>query len=91
MASAPALLDAAFQARLAAAASRAGIATMRMPSGAGHDASVFANTGVPSAMLFVRSRNGSHNPHEAMALEDLSAAAAVARAAIIDICRHPAA
>lgn len=42
-----------------------------MPSGGGHDAAVFANAGVPSAMVFVRNRNGSHNPDEAMESEDL--------------------
>jgi len=37
-----------------------------MPSGAGHDSSVFANAGVPSGMIFVRNDKGSHNPHETM-------------------------
>jgi len=41
-----------------------------IPSGAGHDASLFANAGVPSGMLFVRNQNGSHNPHEAMDIDD---------------------
>jgi N-carbamoyl-L-amino-acid hydrolase len=86
LASAPASMDVTWQARLEAAARRAGIAAKRMQSGAGHDASVFANAGVPSAMLFVRSRNGSHNPQEAMEIEDLAAATTVARNAIIDSC-----
>lgn len=41
-----------------------------LPSGAGHDAAVFANAGIPSGMVFVRNRNGSHNPHEAMEIDD---------------------
>jgi N-carbamoyl-L-amino-acid hydrolase len=41
-----------------------------MPSGAGHDAAVFANAGIPTGMIFVRNENGSHNPDEAMSLED---------------------
>lgn len=41
-----------------------------MPSGAGHDSSVFANAGVPSGMIFVRNDKGSHNPHETMDFED---------------------
>lgn len=41
-----------------------------IPSGAGHDASLFANAGIPSGMLFVRNQNGSHNPHEAMEMDD---------------------
>ena len=47
-----------------------GVAHEVLPSGAGHDASLFANAGIPSGMLFVRNRNGSHNPHEAMDLDD---------------------
>ena len=46
------------------------------------DAAVFANEGVPSAMIFVRNANGSHNPHEAMSLNDFGAGAALMRAAI---------
>ena len=43
-----------------------------MPSGAGHDAAVFAKVGIPSAMIFVRNENGSHNADEAMSLEDFA-------------------
>lgn len=46
------------------------IAHERIPSGAGHDAALFANGGVPSGMVFVRNQNGSHNPYEAMELSD---------------------
>lgn len=42
----------------------------RLPSGAGHDAAVFANEGIPSAMIFVRNEHGSHNPDEAMEIDD---------------------
>jgi len=45
---------------------------LEMPSGAGHDAAVFAKVGVPSAMIFVRNEHGSHNPEETMALEDFA-------------------
>lgn len=41
-----------------------------MPSGAGHDAAVFANAGIPSAMIFIRNENGSHNAQEAMDIDD---------------------
>lgn len=47
------------------------------PSGAGHDAAVFANAGIPSAMLFIRNQHGSHNPHEAMELDDFIEASEV--------------
>jgi len=43
-----------------------------MASGAGHDAAVFAKVGIPSAMIFVRNQHGSHNPEEAMSLEDFA-------------------
>jgi N-carbamoyl-L-amino-acid hydrolase len=44
-----------------------------MASGAGHDAAEFARNGVPSAMVFLRNANGSHNPAEAMDIADLMA------------------
>jgi N-carbamoyl-L-amino-acid hydrolase len=43
-----------------------------MASGAGHDAAVFAKLGIPTGMIFVRNENGSHNPDEAMSLEDFA-------------------
>jgi len=55
-----------------------------MPSGAGHDTSVFANRGVPAALIFVRNQNGSHNPDEAMRLEDFEVAAEIVRRCIAD-------
>ena len=48
---------------------------LEMPSGAGHDAAVFAELGIPSAMIFVRNNHGSHNPEETMSLEDFAVAA----------------
>jgi beta-ureidopropionase / N-carbamoyl-L-amino-acid hydrolase len=45
-----------------------------MPSGAGHDAAVFAKVGIPTAMIFVRNENGSHNPDESMTLDDFAVA-----------------
>ena len=66
----PAVCDAQLCDVMAKACRERGIAHERIPSGAGHDASLFANGGVPSAMVFVRNQNGSHNPHEAMELSD---------------------
>jgi N-carbamoyl-L-amino-acid hydrolase len=43
-----------------------------MASGAGHDAAVFSKMGVPTAMIFVRNDNGSHNPEESMSLDDFA-------------------
>jgi N-carbamoyl-L-amino-acid hydrolase len=42
------------------------IKSLVMASGAGHDASVFANNNIPSIMLFIRNQHGSHNPMENM-------------------------
>jgi hydantoinase/carbamoylase family amidase len=59
---------------LAEAIASAGDPVIRLPSGAGHDAAVMS-TIVPSAMLFVRCAGGvSHNPAEAVAVEDVAAA-----------------
>ena len=33
--------------------------------------------GVPMGMIFVRNANGSHNPHEAMAIDDFMAGTAL--------------
>ena len=64
-------------AELQMAADAQGIPVLVMPSGAGHDAAVLAEAGVPTAMLFVRNENGSHNPDEAMDLADLGQAVAI--------------
>jgi N-carbamoyl-L-amino-acid hydrolase len=45
-----------------------------MASGAGHDAAVFAKMSVPTGMIFVRNEHGSHNPDEAMTLDDFGIA-----------------
>ncbi len=67
---APAQMDPALIASLRETATALGLPGETMPSGAGHDAAVFANHGVPSAMIFVRNAHGSHNPNEAMAMTD---------------------
>ncbi|MFM0738026.1 allantoate amidohydrolase [Paraburkholderia xenovorans] len=68
--SAPAVMDEKICTALAESCGRNGTPYETVPSGAGHDASLFANAGIPSGMLFIRNENGSHNPHEAMDLED---------------------
>ena len=55
-----------------------------LPSGAGHDAAIFANEGVPAAMIFVRNEHGSHNPQEAMALDDFIKGADLLYHAIVE-------
>lgn len=70
IASPPALMDAALVQRLLDASKQAGMPVQTIPSGAGHDAAMFANAGIPSGMIFIRNENGSHNPAEAMDLAD---------------------
>jgi beta-ureidopropionase / N-carbamoyl-L-amino-acid hydrolase len=55
-----------------------------MASGAGHDAAVFAKVGVPSAMIFVRNEHGSHNPDEAMSLDDFAVGARALLGLLLD-------
>jgi N-carbamoyl-L-amino-acid hydrolase len=81
---APAIMDAGWIGRLRAAARTLGLPDEPMPSGAGHDAAVFANQGVRSGMIFVRNQNGSHNPAEAMEIDDFVAGVAVMSAALQD-------
>lgn len=83
--SAPATMDAEWIGRLNRAAQRLEIPAEEMPSGAGHDAAVFANAGIPSAMIFVRNENGSHNPKEAMTIEDFLSGISVMRTAIEEV------
>ena len=61
----PAIFDA-----LKTAASTQGIDVLQIGSPASHDAAAFGVAGVPMGMIFVRNENGSHNPREAMAIED---------------------
>jgi N-carbamoyl-L-amino-acid hydrolase len=68
----PSLMSEPLQASLRGCAASLEIAALNMVSGAGHDAANFAEAGVPSAMIFVRNDHGSHNPHEAMEMDDFS-------------------
>jgi len=62
--SAPAVATPAIQSQIEAAAASLGLKTMRLPSGAGHDAQVVAKLG-PMGMIFVPSVDGiSHSPRE---------------------------
>ena len=71
---APAMMEANLRQGLVEVARDSGIAAMEMASGAGHDATVFAEQGVPAAMIFIRNRGGSHNPDEEMEIADFAAA-----------------
>ena len=61
-----------------------GVASVDLPSGAGHDAGILSAAGIPSAMLFVRSLNGgvSHSPDELTSDEDVALATEVLAGAL---------
>jgi N-carbamoyl-L-amino-acid hydrolase len=81
----PAIMDPGLIDIFDRAATRLKIPHMRMASGAGHDAAVFAGAGIPSAMIFVRNQNGSHNPDEAMRIEDFDLAVRLIAQGISDL------
>lgn len=83
----PARVDEKLAARIEAAAGRAGLPVMRLASGAGHDSAVLGNCGIPVAMIFVANQKGSHNPHEAMELEDFMTGADLLWRAVEDFDR----
>jgi N-carbamoyl-L-amino-acid hydrolase len=76
----PAVMDARLRSRLMSLLDR----PFEMASGAGHDAAVFAKVGVPTAMIFVRNEHGSHNPDEAMSLDDFAVATNALLALVTD-------
>jgi N-carbamoyl-L-amino-acid hydrolase len=78
----PAAMDAGLMDDLAAAAADVGASFIRMPSGAGHDAMVFAPR-IPSAMMFVPSIDGrSHDVSENTSEADIRRGLRVFAAAV---------
>ena len=63
-------VDPGIRAALATGASELGIETIDLGSPASHDAAAFAASGVRMGLIFIRNANGSHNPNEAMTIED---------------------
>ena len=81
-------LDAGLVALAERAAEQAGYATIRMTSGAGHDAMVIAPH-VPSAMVFLRNPGGiSHHPDESVAEEDVAAAIHMGLCLLDGVCNR---
>ncbi|HEX4171761.1 MAG TPA: hydantoinase/carbamoylase family amidase [Acetobacteraceae bacterium] len=68
-------VDASIKSALERAAAELTIPVLQLGSPASHDAAAFAAAGVPMGMIFVRNENGSHNPREAMAIDDFMAGA----------------
>ncbi len=88
-ASAPAVMDAHLIEVFGKAMRDLGLPHYAMASGAGHDAAVFAGAGVPTLMLFVRNQNGSHNPDEAMEMEDFHHSVRLLGAGIRALAEEP--
>ena len=73
----PGVLSSKIREELLAGTKALDIRSMELGSGASHDAAAFAAAGIPTAMLFIRNANGSHNPREDMALSDFTEATRV--------------
>jgi N-carbamoyl-L-amino-acid hydrolase len=80
----PAILDENIIELIKAACVKENLPVEAIPSGAGHDASVFANAGIPSGMIFVRNYNGSHNPDEDMDMDDFISGVSVLLNVVMD-------
>lgn len=68
----PAVMDEGMRAHMKSGCSELAVPYMDIPSGAGHDAADFHDAGVPASMIFIRNANGSHNPEEAMEIDDFA-------------------
>jgi N-carbamoyl-L-amino-acid hydrolase len=74
----PALTDPGLQDLIEASARGAGYSTLRLPSGAGHDAQSLGRAGIPIGMIFVPSKGGiSHSPRELTEWDDATRGAEV--------------
>lgn len=69
----PAEINKASSEAILEVAAELGHRAIALPSGAGHDAAALAEAGIPISMIFIRNRHGSHNPMEAMDLDDFDA------------------
>jgi len=78
-------VDPSITAGLEKAAAVQGIEVLHLGSPGSHDGAAFAAAGVPIGMLFVRNENGSHNPDEAMTIDDFLDGTAVMTQWIVDI------
>lgn len=84
-------VDPAIKAALEAAAAEQEIPVLQLGSPASHDAAAFGAAGVPMGMVFVRNANGSHNPHEAMEIDDFLDGTAVMAQWVVENWIHKAA
>ncbi len=85
--SAPAKAAVEVQTAIERTAARLGLASQRMPSGAGHDAQMMAQLS-PMGMIFVPSIGGiSHSPHELTRWEDCARGADVLLGTVLEMDR----
>lgn len=70
----PVMMDQGLRAQLANAAKAANLHCPDIASGAGHDAMVLAEAGIPAAMLFMAHNGISHHPDEDLPAESFAAA-----------------
>ena len=83
----PAMADAGIQETIEEAATRLGLKTMRLPSGAGHDAQWMARL-APMGMIFVPSIGGiSHSPKELTTWQDCANGANVLLHTVLSLDR----
>ena len=78
-------MDRTLRATLARACRAAGVDAPELVSGAGHDAENPAHSGVPTGMIFIRSRGGSHSPREAADARDAARAATALAHALVEL------
>jgi len=82
----PAPTDTGLQDHIERVAVELGLDTLRLPSGAGHDAQNIAHHGIPTAMIFVRSKDGvSHNPDEWTDWDDCARGVEVLYRAVVEL------
>jgi acetylornithine deacetylase/succinyl-diaminopimelate desuccinylase-like protein len=85
----PVLTDPSLQDVIEKVAKQAGLSTLRMPSGAGHDAQVLGGYGIPIGMIFVPSKEGiSHSPKEWTDWDDCARGVEVLYRAIMELDRR---
>jgi N-carbamoyl-L-amino-acid hydrolase len=78
--------DPAIQDAIEKVAQEAGFSTLRMPSGAGHDAQALGRFGVPIGMIFAPSKDGiSHSPKEWTDWEDCARGAEVLYRTLLEL------
>lgn len=78
----PVALDAELTGLLEAQMRELGLPAMRLPT-AGHDAGIFALSGIPSAVLLTRNPFGSHNPREHLEESDFALGCSVLARAML--------